>query len=137
MKYAPRHVVAPFLEFHEIPAAEAALPALVLGLLQDLARLLVAGALAALVPLAVAGAADAGVAAGALGVLAAAAAAARLVDPRRPDPGAAVLLGAVEPVARRVLGELAVPVALEVVVEQPLYVLQRDVVRRAALGRHL
>lgn len=136
---ATGHVVASFLQLDRRRAVEAALPALLLGDLGEPRRGFILGTFAPGVPAPVAGTADLRTAPLAVPVLAAAARAARGIDMdmRGLDPFAAAARRAVDAVFGGVFLILAVPGLLELEVEEAVDVLQRDVVRGTALGRHV
>ena len=134
-----RHVIAAFLELDGGGAVEAALPAFLLGDLDELLRRGVLGALATRVPFVVAGAADFGLAALAAAILAASVGAAARVDGDVGgfDPGAAALGGAVEAVLGGVFLILSVPFSFEAVVEELFDVFEVDALFCAAGGGHV
>lgn len=127
-------MIAAFLELDHSLASVAPLPSFLLGLLEEPAGLFVPRALARIVHLGAAPAADLGLASAAFAVLPAIGVAADVLGL---DPVAAAPRRAVDPVSGRELGVLLVPRPLEVSIEQLLDVLERDVVGRAALGRHV
>jgi hypothetical protein len=128
-------MVTALLELYHGLAPVATLPALSLGLLQDLVCILIARALQGAVPLAIACAAHFGLAPAALRRLAPILAVP--IDLLGLDPLATALHRAVDAVARRVLGKLTVPRLLEGRVEKAVHVLEWDVVRGTAPRRHL
>lgn len=121
----PSHVIAALFEFHYSLAAVASLPALLFGHLDDSVGLLVLGAFALGVELAVAQYADLGVACAASCVLAAIGGV--HLDLGGLDPLAASLCWAVQAVSGCVLLELSVPKDFELVIEQPVGILQGNV----------
>jgi len=126
-------VITPFLELYDGVAPVAALPTFLAGLFEEPVRLHVAGAGSRIVPSTVAGAADLGLAAAAFPVVETGIAA----DVLGSNPLTAVRCGTVEPVARRVLGELLVPLPLEVVVKESLDMLQGNMVSGTASRGHM
>lgn len=136
---ATRHVVAAFLQLDGGGAVKAALPAFLLGDLDELLRRDVLGAFAARVPFVVARAADFHLASLAFAVLSASVgAAARIdVDVCGFDPRAATPSGAVDTVFRRILLVLSIPFSLEGVVEELVDVFQVDALFRAAGRGHM
>lgn len=112
------------------------LPALILGLRQQLNRLLVFGTIPRAMPLAITSHTHLGLTLPTLPVLAV-----RVVgvvaDVLGLDELVAALGRAVDAVAGRVLDELLVPRLFEVVVKKPVYMFQGDVVCGAAFGWHV
>lgn len=133
------HMVAAFLQLHHGGTVEASLPAFLFGDLDEALRSFVPRTVPRAVPFAIALDADFRLAPRTFAVAPAVRRPASevLVDVVRPDPFAAAPCGTVQPVLRHVLLVLLVPAGLELGVEQPVDVLQGDMVRRAALGRHV
>ena len=129
-------MVASLLELDHGRTVVAPLPSLLLGDLDEPLGLLVLGTFLAGVPLAVASTAHLGLAPAAFAVLPVSNRPIR-VDVGRLDPLAAALGRAVDAVLGRVLLVLSIPQHLELQIEQAINVLQRDVVRGAALWRHV
>ena len=127
-------MVAALLELNHSLAAVTSLPPAFLRLLQKPVCVLVPGTAPGAMPFSVARIADLGMAAAALGKLASVNIA---VDVLGLDPLPATPRRTVDAVPGGKLSVLLVPLLFEARVEQPLDVLQRDVVCRAASGRHV
>lgn len=126
-------MITPFLELYNGVALVAALPTFLAGLFEEPVRFHVAGTGSGIVPSTVASAADLGLAAAAFPVVETGITA----DVLGSNPLAAVRCGTVEPVARRVLGELLVPLPLEVEVEESLDILKGNMVGGTASRGHM
>jgi hypothetical protein len=127
-------MVATFLQLYHSLAAMAALPTQLFRLLQKRVRFFVLRAVSRAMPFPIARITDLGTTTATLGILAPMDIP---VDVLGLDPLTAPSGRAVDAVAGGVLGILSVPLLLEVGVKQPLDMLQRNVVGRAALGRHV
>lgn len=133
-EYVPCHMIAAFFELNHSLTSMAALPPFLLRLLEELVRLFVSGTLPRIVHLPITPTADLRPATTTLTVLPAVLVAADVLGL---DPVAAPSRWAVNSVSRRELGVFPVPSLLKVGVEELLDVLERDVVGRAALRRHV
>ena len=129
----PGHVVASLLEFDHNFASVASLPPFLLRLFQELVRLFVSRALCRGMPLAITDSTHFRAAPSATCNLSAVFPA----DVGWLDPLSAFLGWTVDAIPCRILSKLAVPLLLESVVKQPLHVLQRNMLCRAALRGHV
>lgn len=136
---ATRHVVAAFLQLDGGGAVEAALPASLLGDLDEFLRRGVLGAFAARVPFVVARTADFHLASLTFAVLSASVGAAACinVDVCGFDPRAATPSGAVDTILGRILLVLSIPFSLEAVIEELVDVFQVDALFGAAGRGHM
>lgn len=132
-------MVAAFFEFNHGGAVVAATPARVFGQLGKLAGVIVAGAFCLGVPFPVAGAADFGFASTAFAILATTIGAAAGVDENvlRLDPFSTAFDRTVDPVLCSVLSILLVPLGFELVVEELIDMLERNLLRCATSRRHM
>jgi hypothetical protein len=127
-------MITAFLEFDHSLAFVTSLPSFFFGLLEEFLGLFVSRAFLGAVPFAVAAAADLSLATTTLSALSTVRSA---MDVLGLDPFAASPGRTVHSIPGRVLGVFPVPCPLEAVVEQLVDMLERDMVGRAALGRHM